>query len=190
MRFTRSVMFTLITLIGLMLLPEIASAQVVQAGIVVATDCKRTSTQTANQTVYLTVNQLGQLCTVNSPTTISSGMSFFDQSSVTNMTSAVNLKASGGQLYGLSINPINNALTTWMNFYDGLAVNVVVGTTTPLFSVMVPAYSASAATTIYPIPWVSPVGLPFATALSMSCTTTSGGATKSASACRASGLVK
>lgn len=190
MKFTRSVMFTLIALIGLMLLPEIVSAQVVQAGIVVATDCKRTATQTVNTTVYLTVNQLGQLCVEQVATTISSGLTLFDLNSLTTLTSALNIKASAGQIYGLTINPVANATTVWVNFYNALASDVTMGTTSALFSIMVPAVTANAATTIYPIPWVSPIGLPFSTALSFSCTTTAGGATKSASTCRASGLFK
>ncbi len=86
-----------------------------------------------------------------------------------------NIMTAAGMIYGLLVDAgINTAgVQVFANFFNGLAANVQVGTTAPIFSVPIQAGGTSNGTkTAEIIKYISDIGYPISTALSFNCTTT------------------
>lgn len=81
---------------------------------------------------------------------------------------ATAVKVAAGQLYGWYVtNP--NSLVSYVQFFDLATGSVTLGTTTPKFSIGIPANGAAN------VAW--PVGIAFTTAITVACTTTRTGLT-------------
>lgn len=72
------------------------------------------------------------------------------------------VKTSAGQVFGYYIYN-NAAATTYVKFYNATAANVIVGTTTPVLTIPIPAGSAANV--------ISPIGIQFDTAICVAATT-------------------
>lgn len=107
----------------------------------------------------------------SSAATTSGGSTPFRNTALSN--TAVALKASGGNLYGVHIEN-SSAAKSYVHFYDVAQGSVTVGTTTPAISLVIPAQGA------YDYNFSTP--LTFATAITIAATTTATGGTAPASA--------
>lgn len=117
----------------------------------------------------LTVDNAGTFAVQVTPAT-SGGLSVFNGTSSdggTALTSTAQaVKASAGQLFGWYIyNP--NASAQYVNIYNTASGSVTVGTTNPLFQLVIPATSAANV--------LGETGIAFGTAISASATATAGG---------------
>lgn len=90
----------------------------------------------------------------------SGGLSIFRSLDLDETEEAV--KASAGQVYGYYIYN-NAAATSYVKFYNDTTANVIVGTTTPVLTIPVPA---GAAANVF-----SDIGIPFSTAITVAATT-------------------
>jgi hypothetical protein len=81
---------------------------------------------------------------------------------------ATAVKASAGGVYAFDVHNLDGA-EAWLHFYDLAAASVVVGTTTPVWTVWVPASGAKDQTFMVP--------LKFTAAIAVAATTTIGGLT-------------
>lgn len=128
---------------------------------------------------------------ITSPQATSSGLVTVDVVTTTSSAATVNLATVAGQIYGLVVDAGGNTAGTavYVNFYNALSANVTPGTTAPMFSLLTAAGGSNAAPGInQPVPFGTPIGIPYSTALSANCTTTrattaGGGATSTTSAC-------
>lgn len=101
---------------------------------------------------------------------------------------AVAIQASRGMVYGLTANAGANTagVQVWANFFNTAAANVTPGTTTAVISVPVQAGGVSNTISMATIvPFGSPLGIPFSTAMSFNCTTTKNGTTGTQVPCNA-----
>ena len=94
------------------------------------------------------------------------GMDSFRNTAITN--AAVAVKSSAGNLYWLHVENAGTA-KAYLNFYDGAAGGITVGSTTPTLSLVIPASGG----------YTDPLPLPvaFATAITIAATTTPTGGT-------------
>lgn len=98
----------------------------------------------------------------------SGGASIFRSTTLT--STAVAVKASAGTVNFIHVaNVSGSAVTCYLHLYDVVQASVVVGTTTPTWSMVLPA------ATVQTVPFTVP--LQFSTAISAAATTTAGGAT-------------
>lgn len=86
----------------------------------------------------------------------------------------VNIKASGGRLYGVEISNAN-VVSEFLQLFDALAANVTLGTTVPKLSLAIP--KGASATDVGIMDKVWDQGIEFQTAISAAVTTTNTGAT-------------
>lgn len=149
---------------------ETAGGNLAMAGSV-RRDTAASSAGTSGDNATINTDANGALWTNLAPNT-TGGLSVFmasgsDGSSIL-VATAQAAKASAGQVYGWYMyNPESAA--TFVHFYNTAQGSVTVGTTNPLFSIQLPATSASNV--------AFPHGIPFSTAITVAATTTAGGNT-------------
>ncbi len=116
-------------------------------------------------------NNIGDVDVLTVPAVAGEAASTMNASSGDGATALTNtaqvIKASAGSLKGYYLyNP--NATAQYVQFYNTAAASVTVGTTTPLFTLTIPATSAANL-------WMQPGGIAFGTAMSWAATSTAAG---------------
>lgn len=103
----------------------------------------------------------------------------------TSSAAAVNIVTTKAMLYGLAVNTGTNSAVTavWINVFNAATANVTPGTTAAFMSFELSSKVSQGSEQQYPIPFGSPLGVPFSTAISINCTTTRNGATAASSPC-------
>lgn len=138
-------------------------------GALVNVKVNPSGTMETNANLAAGANLIGA-ATPGASASVGTGKSHFRNSAVSN--TAVAIKASAGKLHGYNLYNPNSSLA-FVHFYDVAAASVVVGTTTPKRSIALPSTSNGTVG----VDRCDEIGIAFATAMSVACTTTVDGST-------------
>jgi hypothetical protein len=128
---------------------------------------------------WVPVNTTDIVAVLSSATATGSGVTTYmaTGSAVTQISNAA------GQIYGLAVDSGANTGDVYVSLFNSLSANVTLGSTPVLMSFKVPGGTAPTGGGNTPIPFGTPIGIPFSTALSWACTTVPGGATQAGTWC-------